>query len=385
MNFCNPRDISSLFARSQPEPPMTASLTISKTVTKFVCAFFSALFAGSLFAAAQQAPPAVSTPASSRQIKLDVVVDTKSGQPVTNLAQQDFTILDNKSPRPITSFKVLTPAQEPVSVILFIDAVNTPYDLIASTRNATEKFLKSNGGALANPTAIAVLTDSGLQLPTKFSANGVELSDDLEHREIGLRQITNSTQWNNADRLTISIKALHQLTAVVSRLSGRKIILWISPGFPLSSGPEFSSLSAKAEQEIFGDVTFFSTALRESKITLYNINPVGASESMLAANYYENFVKGISRYDDAQLADLSIQVLSVQTGGLHFVSDNDVAGMIQKCIADANSWYEISFDPPPPDKPNQYHRIDVKLAQPGLVARTRNGYYSNPTSFEPSR
>ena len=58
--------------------------------------------------------------------------------------------------------------------------------------------------------------------------------------------------------------------------------------------------------------------------------------------------------------------------------------MIQNASLDADSWYEISFDPPPADKPNEYHHIEVKLAQPGLVARTRNGYYSNPTAFEPS-
>jgi VWFA-related protein len=356
-------------------------------VTKFVCAFLAVLFAGSLSTAAQQASPTVSTPAtspSSQQIKLDVVVDTKSGQPVTTLGQQDFTIVDNKSPRPISSFKVVTGAQDPVSVILFIDAVNTPYELVASTRNAAENYLKKNEGTLANPTAIAVLTDDGVQLPTKFSANGIELSDDLEHREIGLRQITRSSQWSDGERLTISIKALHQLTVFASRLPGRKLILWISPGFPLASGAGFSTLTSKAEQAIFGDVTYFSTELRQNKITLYNIDPVGTSQSMLSANYYQNFVKGVAKYDDVQLADLSIQVLSAQSGGLDLVSDNDVAGMIQKCVADANSWYEISFDPPPADKPNEYHRIEVKLAQSGLIARTRNGYYSNPTGVEPS-
>jgi VWFA-related protein len=362
---------------------MTANMTVTNNATKLVCAIFPALFACSLSAAAQQPMLAASTSPSPQQIKLDVVVDTKSGQPVTTLGQQDFTILDNKSSRPITSFKVVTGAQEPVSVILFIDAVNTPYELVASMRSAAENFLKRNDGALANPTAIAVLTDSGVQLPSTFSANGMALSDDLEHREIGLRQITRSSQWGAGDRLTISIKALHQLTFFASRLPGRKIILWISPGFPLASGPEYSSLSSKAEQGIFGDVTYFSTELRQNKITLYNVDPVGTSQSTLSANYYENFVKGVAKYDDAQLADLSIQVLSAQTGGLDLVSDNDVASMIEKCVADANSWYEISFDPPPPDKPNEFHRIEVKLAHPGLIARTRNGYYSNPTGFEP--
>jgi VWFA-related protein len=349
--------------------------------TKLACALFVSLLPAALPVAAQQSLPAIAPPgpsSSSQQIHLDVVVDSKSGQPVNYLGQQDFTVLDNKSPRPITSFKVVTAAQENVSVILFIDAVNTPYDLVASMRNATKSFLKENEGALAHPTSIAVLTDDGVQLPKAFSTNGMALSDDLEHHQIGLRQITRSSQWSAGDRLTICVKALHQLTLFASRLPGRKIILWISPGFPLVSGPGSSPLTSKAEQAIFDDVTYFSGEFRQNNITLYNINPVGVSQAIFNANYYQNFVKGVARPDDAQLADLSVQVLSAQTGGLALVSNNDVAGMIQKCIADANSWYEISFDPPPADKPNEYHHIEVRLDQPGLVARTRTGYYSNP-------
>ena len=351
--------------------------------TKLACALFVSLLPAALPVAAQQSLPAIAPPgpsSSSQQIHLDVVVDSKSGQPVNYLGQRDFTVLDNKSPRPITSFRVVTTAQEPISVILFIDAVNTPYDLVGSMRNATESFLKQNEGVLTHPTSIAVLTDDGVQLPKAFSTNGMALSDDLEHKVIGLRQITNTSQWSAGERFLISIKALHQLTLFAARLPGRKIILWISPGFPLVSGPNYSPLTFNAEETIFGDVTYFSGELRQDRITLYNINPVGTAQSTFSENYYQTFVKGVARPVDAQLADLSVQVLSVQTGGLALVSNNDVAGMIQKCIADANSWYEISFDPPPSGKPNEYHHIEVRLDQPGLVARTRTGYYSNPVA-----
>jgi VWFA-related protein len=351
------------------------------TVIKFVCAVLALFFAGSLPAAAQQLQPSTSKSGpSSDRIHLDVVVDTKSDQPVTDLHQQDFTILDNKSPRPITSFNVLTAAQEHVSVIVFIDAVNTPYELISFTRSQTEKFLKANEGTLAYPTSIAILTDDGIQLPKAFSANGMELSDDLEHRSIGLRQITRSSQWSAGDRLTLSVRALHQLTQFASRLPGRKLILWISPGFPLVSGPGYSTLTPKAEQAIFGDVTYFSTELRQNNITLYNINPVGSSQSVFSANYYENFLNGVAKPDDAQFADLSVQVLSTQSGGLALISNNDVTGMIQECLLDAASWYDITFDPPPADKPNEYHHIEIKVDRPGLVARTFTGYYANPTA-----
>ncbi|MGA2909093.1 MAG: VWA domain-containing protein [Terracidiphilus sp.] len=353
---------------------------------KFVCAVFAASLTASLPASAQQLLPPTAEPspsASSHPIQLDVVVDAKSGQPVNSLGQQDFTILDNKSPRPVTSFKIVTGSQQHVSVILFIDAVNTPYELVADLRNRTEKFLKENEGALAHPTSIAILTDDGVQLPKAFSANGLALSDDLEQRTIGLHKITRSDAWSAGDRLTICIRALHQLTQFASRLPGRKVILWISPGFPLASGPGYSSLTPKAQQAIFGDVTYFSSELRQNNITLYNINPVGTGQSTFTANYYQNFLKGVTRPDETQLADLSIQVLSIQSGGLALVSNNDVAGMIQTCLTDVNSWYEITFDAPPTDKPNEYHHIEFKLDQPGLTARTRTGYYSNTTAGGP--
>jgi VWFA-related protein len=355
------------------------------SVTKLACGLFAALFAAPLAALGQMPLPAISPPGVSsptQRIKLDVVVDTKSGQPITALRQQDFTILDNKSPRPITSFKVMTAAQEPVEVILLIDAVNTPYEMVAYMRETTEKFLKANEGTLAHPTTIAAFTDDGIQLSNGFSTNGNALSDALEHHQIGLREITRNSQWSDNDRLTICLKALHQLVDFAAPLPGRKIILWISPGWPLLSGPRIY-LDSKQEQNIFSDVVYFSSQLRQSNITLYNINPIGVSESMLEADYYQTFLKGLAKPDAAQFGNLGLQVLAVQSGGLTLTSNSDVAGLIQKCLLDADSWYEIAFDPPPADKPNQYHHLEIRLDQPGLVARTRDGYYSNPVAVDP--
>ena len=56
---------------------------------------------------AQQLPVTQSAPNS---IHLNVTVTSKSGAPVSDLTQQDFTVLDNKAPQPITSFKLVTPS-----------------------------------------------------------------------------------------------------------------------------------------------------------------------------------------------------------------------------------------------------------------------------------
>jgi VWFA-related protein len=345
------------------------------TVHRIFLALFLALLPCMRAAFAQQPHPP--TKPSSRDIRLDVVVNTKLGQPVTNLRQQDFTILDNKSPQPITSFKLVTPAQEPVEVILLVDAVNTPFTLVASVRSQTEKFLKANEGVLAHPTALAVLTDQGVEIDNNFATDGNLLSDALEHHQIGLRQITRSSQWGASDRLNICLKALHQVVDSASTLPGRKIILWISPGWPLLSGPDVN-LDSRQQQQIFHDAVSFSSHLWQANITLYNINPIGVTESLMAADYYQSFLKGLAKPEAAQFGYLGLQVLAVQSGGLALQSNSDVTAQIEGCLADANSWYEIAFDPPPADKPNQYHHIEVRLAQPGLIVRTRDGYYANP-------
>jgi hypothetical protein len=87
-----------------------------------ICLFLVVLLPGMVTASAQQIPPTAE--ASSRSVRLSVVVAAKSGSPVIGLQRQDFTLMDNKSPQPIMSFKAVSAVQEPVQVILLIDAVN---------------------------------------------------------------------------------------------------------------------------------------------------------------------------------------------------------------------------------------------------------------------
>ena len=115
---------------------------------------------------AQQNIPPTSAPAS--RIDLDVVVTPKSGPPVANLQQQDFTLFDNKTLQHITSFQARDGSQDPIHVILVIDAVNSPYQNIAYERGEIDKFLRANGGHLAQPMALAFFTDTGTQVQQGF-------------------------------------------------------------------------------------------------------------------------------------------------------------------------------------------------------------------------
>lgn len=332
-------------------------------------------------AQAQQAPqPAgeqthTGSQSAAGPIRLNVVVDEKSGTPVTGLQQQDFTLMDNGAPRPITGFRSVTAAQEPVHLILLMDAVNTPFNEVAYERDGVDKFFKSNGGKLPYPTTFGFLTDRGTQIRKTFSTDGNQLSTTMAHFNQGLRSIRRGSQWGGLERLQISLTALRQLVAVCRATPGRKLVIWVSPGWPLLSGPGIN-LSRSQQQSLFAEVVEFSTELRQSDVTVYDVNPLGAGESLLRADYYEAYVKGVGDASQVQIASLGLQVLALQSGGLTFHSNSDVTGLIQRCIRDGQAWYEITFDPSPAEKPNEFHEVQVKVDKPGVRVRTQNGYYA---------
>lgn len=172
-------------------------------------------------------------------------------------------------------------------------------------------------------------------------------------------------------------KACMSLCSARPPRPGRKILLWVSPGWPLLSGPEVE-LGSKVQQQLFADVVSFSTDLLQDRITLYSIDPFGTRESLVRAFYWENFVKGISKLNQVLPGNLGLQVLAAQSGGVALYANNDNTALLQTCLADTRTYYELSFDPPAGEVPDQYHRLEIHIAKSGLIARTRQGYYSRP-------
>ena len=123
------------------------------------------------------------------RIRLNVVVNDKSGKPVSGLQQQDFQLLDNKSPQQILSFEAVTGTHknsDPLEVILIIDAVNVPYERVAYARDQIKRFLRQDNGSLAWPLMIGFLSDSGLDVQGAPSRDGNALAAYLDQNQSGL-------------------------------------------------------------------------------------------------------------------------------------------------------------------------------------------------------
>jgi len=335
----------------------------------------SLFFATAVFA--QETPPLTRNVAPPT-ITLEVAVTPKSGgAPVSGLQQTDFKILDNKASQPITGFQAYSGGKTPVDVVLVIDAVNTTYQNIAFERGELGKFLTANGGQLANPTSLAVVTDNGTQLQESFSTDGNAINDSLEKYTVALRDIRTSAGFYGAEeRYQLSLKAMNGLVTQVGARPGRKIIIWLSPGWPLLSGPNVQ-YSEKGRQAIFAGIVDISTLLRQTRTTLYSVNSLGTAEGIGRTFYYQEFTKGVRKVSQAQPANLGIQVLATQSGGL-VLNSTGVADMLHQCMEDAQTYYELTFAGQRADQVDQYHEIEVQVSRPGTMARSLQGYYAQP-------
>jgi VWFA-related protein len=340
------------------------------------------VFGGQLSVAwGQIAAVPAATNNADRHVALDVVVTDKAGNPVPGLQQSDFTVLDDKQPQTILSFRAFDetskPDDSPQQVVFVIDEVNASTRPVSNARQQLEKFLRRGDGQLAVPMSLIFFTDQGTQVLGAATRNGNSLADSLKSHDSSLRDIGRSAGFYGAvERIQASLSALEKLTVYEAKQPDRKLLIWLSPGWPLLSGPN-STLSEKDQDTIFHTIVRLSTNLRAARVTLYSIDPLGMDDAAgFRTFYYKNFLKGVVSANKVESGDVGLQVIATQSGGQVLNSSNDIASSIAGCVADAKVYYTLSFAAAAADHPNEYHNLQIKIDRPGLTARTRTGYYA---------
>jgi VWFA-related protein len=317
----------------------------------------------------------------SRQITLNVLALDKSGQPISDLQQQDFRLLDNKVARQIKSFRIAhgPGADLSIEAILVVDEVNDSLTNMAYERGQLAKLFQANGGELPLPVSLVFFSDSGAAIGNEASRDGKALLAQVNQDQTPLHTIRRSQGFYGAnDRLQLSLRVLEQLTDYETTRPGRKLVIWVSPGWPLFDYPN-QGLTQKTKEQLFASVVRLSTKLREANVTLDSVDPLGTSDTRgFRTSLYKQFIKGVRNPSQAYFGDLGLQVFAYQSGGRVLNSSNDVVSEIHKCISDPKAFYILSFEAALADGSNEYHAIEVKIDRPGITARTLSGYYAQP-------
>jgi VWFA-related protein len=343
--------------------------------------------------------PMTSAHAQTRRIGIDLVVTDTQGQPVTGVTAADLTLLDNGQPKPFVTFHSPgdSPAggggklDPPTEVIIFIDTINESIIGYPYMRDEVETFLKSDGGKLAHPVSLYIFDGIDTQRLAPPSQDGNALAAILQNAGLGERPIRHSSPASELVRAQISLARLGALAVEKATTPGRKVLLWISPGWDIFNTVDDWMMSYeyvrrdeaplfKTRKSVFDAIVALSTGLRQARIQLYCIKPNNTpGTGSLEFDRYKSYLKPALSPDKLHVADLALQVLAVQSGGLAVFSTSDyLNGVIAKTLAAAEADYFVSFETAPATRKDEYHDLKVTVNKPGLIARTRAGYYNQP-------
>jgi VWFA-related protein len=311
-------------------------------------------------------------------ITLDIEVADAQGKAVQGLLERDFVLKDNGEAKQLNSFQEIDAlaGKAPVEVILVLDAMNASFEDVAIMRQGMDAFLQQNGGHLQIPVSVVFLTDMGIKLHPA-SVNGLDLAKDLSGMQTPMHVLSSAQGLSGAiDREQRSVSALQMLATYEASKPGRKLMVWMGPGWPLLAGARMSSPSPENARRFYSSIVDTTTQLRRARITLYSVAPLNLHAAEPSAFLYQDYLKGVTTPAQADTPNLAVQVLAVHSGGLVLSKSGDLPGEINRCVADASSYYEVAFDAVDGNDLGVYRSIEVVVDRPGAKARTNTAYYA---------
>jgi VWFA-related protein len=369
-----------------------------------------------------------STPSTVRGlIYLDAVVIDGSGKLVTGLEPHDFTLLDNGHPSTIVSLQAFNETaakpNPPVEVILLVDTLELPFKLAMHEQDEVERFLRQNGGRLAHPVSIFGLSNTGLWTLAKSSTDGNALAERIAHNSSvplerpALKGEPLNLLPSREPSALSALKALGQIATAERGKPGRKLLIWVGPGWGVGTGkPFFSTLD---REQLFNAIDWFSTLLREARITLFTLSEgerLARDGTYKSALFYQEYLAGVKSEERASISNLDRRVLAVQSGGdvldphkdlatsfafdgradkmtmgtsagrgtelAMQIVDFDLADEINRCVEEAGAFYTLSFNPAYTEVADEYHDLKVVVDKPGLTVRTKTEYYDQPYFYD---
>ncbi len=327
---------------------------------------------------AGSAQNAVAAPDAQKTVTIHVQLSDHQDRAIEGLQESDFALLDNNQPQKLLGFQVVDAAvlkSDPVQVVIAVDMINADAVTVAREREEVGAYLKTNGGELPNPTSIAVIQDSGVKVLPVSTQRGDLLLASFNQTQSELREIgRGGGLYGATENVQKSVLELGQLIQYEGKKPGRKLVLVVSPGWPLLSLAG-DRADMKQRAWVFSNVVQFTNLLRDSNVALYCIDPFEPGGADLFE--YKGYLKGISAIKDATYPDLGLQVLATHTGGQVFISGRDILGSLKIAIRDASGGYDLTFAPAPGDRENEYHALEVRVDKPNVKVRTTSGYYAH--------
>ncbi len=395
-------------------------------------------------------PPQAQVPVTrvtTRLVQVNVVVQDKKSQPISDLTQDDFEVTEQGKPQKIAVFSVesnqkaigraeVLPANtysnmplragasQNLTVILF-DTLNTPFTDQVNARKEVLRFLQQIESqdrvaiyGLANSLSVIhdftgnaeVLARALARYRTRLSpdqASSVPKAEDNTSLAVDAQEAAiiaamdaflNQTNQLTADyyierRTAITLQALADISNHLASLPGRKVLVWVSAGFPFHYGSDTfqvnqANVGSKNSAEILARA---ERAITDANVAVYpvdarlfmsvaTVNPISSAEAVTTGRQLSRGIQvtGTQAMDEVLSSHNTMQELADKTGGRAIYNSSDVQGAIRRALDDSRVAYTLGYYPAQTKFDGKFRQIKVSVKRSGAQLMYRRGYYALP-------
>lgn len=338
--------------------------SFAPTALKSLCVSFALILAGLFLtapAASAQEPDEV-LKVNTALVQLNVGVVDRQGRPITNLSRNEFAVYEDEVLQPITDFE---PTTAPFSLVLLLDMSGSTQSFRPTLKQSAYRFLD----ALSPNDRVALIT---------FNEKVKKLVDFTTD----LRKIAGSIESADGKGNTHFYKALEAALELLGKEGQRrKAIVVLSDGLDteMSNLDRASASHAHTNEEALASVKPETSAplnavLRAADrqgVTIYPLALPSGDPKRIAFPAPTQ----VAIYNAARTR---MQALADRTGGrLNEIRRlEDLGRIYAEVAAELRTLYTVVYRPINTNTPaGRLRTIRLEVARPGLIARTRSGYY----------
>lgn len=368
-----------------------------------------------------QAPLRVAT----RLVQVNVIAQDGSGNPITGLTKDDFTVLDKGEPQTISFFSeernqpISTDATAgapsinhfsnrfaektgvPTSItVILLDNLNTHSMDMAYTRAQVTKFLQqlqpqdrvaiySLSSKLyilhdftqdASALLRALARDPNIEdfRTSASEPDAADTGDDVLNAAVDASN-ARAAQFYMNDRVERTALALKVIADHIAGLPGRKNLVWVSAAFPIDViGGDLAFDHYSYTQQIEDT----ARSLNNANVAIYPVDARGliANPNMASRQGPRQGSRGLtpnnaSMFPSRQNFD-TMNTLAERTGGRAFYNTNDIKSAVRHAVDDSRVTYVLGYYPSIAQWDGKFREIKVEVKKSGVHLRYRRGYFA---------
>lgn len=316
-------------------------------------------------------------------ITLNVAAIDAKGDPVTDLRPDDLRLREDGKDRPIAFFRfdgsrrTGTPAApgqfvnhpEPPATLILFDRWNERIGAAAAGWNEINAALQHQESvdnffiyiftARGELVPVAGMPDNGQAITEQKTAASLSAQlNDAVQKLNAMRDIGTQLSVERVDR---TFKMLTNIGQTMSVIAGRKNLIWVTHGIPLSV------------QLPGGNWTEFKTQVRDLGVM--------AAQSGIVMYTVAQSEEGVGAALGTQ-TQAALQNFADFTGGRSYASDK-IENAITDAIADGRGNYRLAYYSEAGEKEHKQHKIRLESLRKGVQLRTRESYGGDAAESTP--